>query len=50
MSEFNNVFQPSNKDKFYYDALVNAVNNNVNIRAISVDWNPDGSCYFKTYS
>lgn len=42
-------FKPSNKDKFYYKALQEAIDSNVNVKSISVSWNPDGSCYFNKF-
>ena len=42
-------FKPSRKDKFYYDAIKKAQENGVNIRAVSVVWNVDGSCYFDKF-
>tara|TARA_B100001094_G_scaffold185963_1_gene180150 strand:- start:1193 stop:2035 length:843 start_codon:yes stop_codon:yes gene_type:complete len=42
-------FKPSRKDKFYYEAILKAQENGVNIKAISVVWNEDGSCYFDKF-
>ena len=42
-------FKPSNKDRFYYKALQDAINSNVNVKSISVTWNSDGSCYFNKF-
>jgi sugar fermentation stimulation protein A len=42
-------FKPSRKDKFYYDAIKKAQENGVNIKAVSVVWNAEGSCYFNKF-
>jgi len=42
-------FKPSNVDQFYYEALKQAKNNGVNIKAIKVEWNPDGTCLYKSF-
>ena len=44
-----NYFKPSKKDKFYYEAIKKAEENGVNIKAVSVVWNADGSCYFDRF-
>lgn len=41
-------FKPSNKDKFYYETLKNN-KDFVDINALSVNWNEDGTCTFNKH-
>ena len=42
-------FKPSDIDTFYYDALIKALNEGVNVKAIRVKWLEDGSCLFDKF-
>ena len=42
-------FKPSNIDTFYYEALIKAINEKVNVRALCVEWTKEGICLFKKF-
>lgn len=42
-------FKPSDVDQFYSKELKQAVENGVNIKAISLEWNKNGTCTFKGF-
>jgi DNA-binding sugar fermentation-stimulating protein len=42
-------FKPSDVDQFYQKELKEAIEDGVNVKAISVNWNDDGSCVFNGF-
>tara|TARA_B100001175_G_C19489848_1_gene631992 strand:+ start:892 stop:1713 length:822 start_codon:yes stop_codon:yes gene_type:complete len=42
-------FKPSDVDQFYSKELKDAIENGVNVKAISVTWSEDGSCIFNGF-
>ena len=42
-------FKPSDVDQFYSKELKQAVENGVNIKAISLEWNKNGTCTFNGF-
>ena len=42
-------FKPSDVDQFYYKELKEAIENGVNVKAISVNWTDNGSCIFNGF-